>query len=54
MAAQNTLVRFEKSIDAGQTAEVEKDLFSYVIANPKGRKRICPSRKNAAQTKSFE
>lgn len=33
--AQNALVRFEKSIEAGQIAEVEKDLFNYVIANPK-------------------
>ena len=37
-AAQNSLVRFEKSIEAGQTAEVEKDLFNYVIANPKDAK----------------
>ncbi len=38
IAAQNSLVRFEKSIDAGQTAEVEKELFNYVIANPKDAK----------------
>jgi tetratricopeptide (TPR) repeat protein len=38
IAAQNSLVRFEKSIEAGQTAEVEKDLFNYVIANPKDAK----------------
>jgi Flp pilus assembly protein TadD len=38
IAAQNSLVSFEKSIEAGQTAEVEKDLFSYVIANPKDAK----------------
>ncbi len=35
IAAQNSLVRFEKSIETGQLFEVEKDLFNYVIANPK-------------------
>ena len=38
IAAQNSLVRFEKSIESGQFAEVEKDLFNYVIANPKDAK----------------
>ena len=38
IAAQNSLVRFEKSIEAGQITEVEKDLFNYVIANPKDAK----------------
>lgn len=38
VVAQNSLVRFEKSIEAGQLVEVEKDLFSYVIANPKDAK----------------
>jgi tetratricopeptide (TPR) repeat protein len=38
IAAQTSLVRFEKSIEAGQIADVEKDLFSYVIANPKDAK----------------
>lgn len=38
VAAQSLLVRFEKSIEAGQFTEVEKDLFSYVIANPKDAK----------------
>ena len=38
VAAQNSLVRFEKSIEAGQISAVEKDLFNYVIANPKDAK----------------
>lgn len=38
VVAQTSLVRFEKSIEAGQLVEVEKDLFSYVIANPKDAK----------------
>lgn len=32
--SQNNLVRFEKSIEEGNLA-IEKDLFQYVIANPK-------------------
>jgi tetratricopeptide (TPR) repeat protein len=31
---KNPLIRFEKSIDDGKSAEVENDLFSYVVANP--------------------
>jgi tetratricopeptide (TPR) repeat protein len=38
VAAQNSLIRFEKSIEAGQIAQVEKELFNYVIANPKDAK----------------
>jgi tetratricopeptide (TPR) repeat protein len=34
-AAQSTLAQFEKSIDEGNFAIVEKDLFNYVVANPK-------------------
>ena len=38
IGAQTSLARFEKSIEAGQIAKVEKDLFNYVIANPKDAK----------------
>src|SRR5215203_804322 len=34
-SAQSALARFEKSIDEGSFAAVEKDLFGYVVANPK-------------------
>ncbi len=58
VAAQNTLVRFEKSIEAGQISAVEKDLFNYVIANPKDAKgfallaklRLKQSRLNEAKS----
>ena len=33
-ADKNLLIRFEKSIDDGKIAEIERDLFNYVIANP--------------------
>ena len=35
VAAQTALLRFEKSIDEGNYAAIEKDLFNYVVANPK-------------------
>lgn len=38
ISAQNSLRRFEKSIEAGQISDVENDLFNYVIANPKDAK----------------
>jgi len=38
LAAQSTLARFEKSIDEGNLAAIEKDLFNYVVANPKDAK----------------
>jgi tetratricopeptide (TPR) repeat protein len=34
-SGQIALARFEKSIDEGNFAAVEKDLFGYVVANPK-------------------
>src|SRR5688572_23301191 len=34
-AAQSSLARFEKSINEGSFAAIEKDLFNYVVANPK-------------------
>lgn len=33
--AQNPLARFEKNIESDKYNEIEKDLFSYVVANPK-------------------
>lgn len=37
ISAQNekTLAKFEQNIEAGKLSEVERDLFNYVIANPK-------------------